>query len=573
MAAVTVCKGIFDGGVYGSFRHTDVFNNNQAVLEFYYGGYMSDYRALYRKWRPTDFDDVVGQSAITDILKYEVAEGKLSHAYLFCGSRGTGKTSCAKILAKAVNCTSPRGGNPCNECEACRSINAGVATDVIEMDAASNNGVDDVRDMKDEIAFTPALLKYRVYIIDEVHMMSASAFNALLKTLEEPPTYVIFILATTEFHKLPTTIVSRCQRFDFKRISSQNIVSRLNLIAKNEGIDLTEDGAKIIARVARGGMRDAVSLLELCGGAGRTVDAELVFDTVGSGNRDGSYQLVRAILDKDYSAVYKTVADIVEKSGDIAVFWQELIDCYRDVMVVKNTESAKSYLDLTDSEYEMLSSLARDFTPARLAYHTSILEGAMADMQRAFNAKRSIAEIALTRMCDARTAITPEALALRVEELERELSLLKLGAPVSVQPRAEEAVPSAPAKTVSKPVSIPTPKAEEKPVASPREAAAETRYAAWKSVVERIGELKQPLAVQFSKSAARIKADGTVVISMNAFFARMLEQSEQDLAIIRGVIAERDGRAASEVKLVIEPADTAKLEDLRSELMDNIDNN
>ena len=199
---------------------------------------MSDYRALYRKWRPVDFDDVSGQDATTDILKYEVANNKLSHAYLFCGSRGTGKTSCAKILAKAVNCLDSKDGNPCNKCEACRSIDAGIATDVIEMDAASNNGVDNVRDMKDEIAFTPALLKYRVYIIDEVHMMSGSAFNALLKTLEEPPSYVIFILATTEFHKLPTTIVSRCQRFDFRRISTENIMARLKLIADNEGIAL-----------------------------------------------------------------------------------------------------------------------------------------------------------------------------------------------------------------------------------------------------------------------------------------------------------------------------------------------
>ena len=531
---------------------------------------MSDYRALYRKWRPTDFDDVVGQSAITDILKYEVANNKTSHAYLFCGSRGTGKTSCAKILAKAVNCTNPKNGNPCNECEACRSINAGIATDVIEMDAASNTGVDDVRDMKDEIAFTPALLKYRVYIIDEVHMMSTSAFNALLKTLEEPPTYVIFILATTEFHKLPTTIVSRCQRFDFKRISSSGIVSRLERIAKSEGIDLTEDGAKVIARVARGGMRDAVSLLELCAGARRTVDADLVFETVGTGNRDGAHRLIRAILDRDYSTVYATVADVVEKSGDISVFWQEIIDSYRDIMVVKNTEEAKSYLDLTDSEHEALSALARDFTPARLAYHTSILEGALGDMQRAFNSKRSIAEIALTRMCDARTSLTPEALALRVDELERELSLIKLGAPISVKEAPAAAEPEKKAPEREEPKAVPSPKEEPKKAAEPA-LAARKAYAGWREIVERLGELKRPLAVQFANSSAFVEADGSYTVNMNAFFAKMLASSEQDLALIRGVIASRERVDQSSVRLTVLPMEAARQGDLSSELIGRID--
>ena len=459
---------------------------------------MSDYRALYRKWRPVDFDDVSGQDAIIDILKYEVANGKLSHAYLFCGSRGTGKTTCAKILAKAVNCLNPRNGNPCNECEACRSIDAGIATDVIEMDAASNNGVDNVRDMKDEIAFTPALLKYRVYIIDEVHMMSGSAFNALLKTLEEPPSYVVFILATTEFHKLPTTIVSRCQRFDFRRISSENIMARLSYIAKNEGISLTDDGARVIARVSRGGMRDAVSLLELCAGARKTIDEKLVFETVGSGNRDSSYNLIQAILKQDYTAVYATVNEIVMNSADISVFWQEIIDSYRDIMVVKNTERAKDYLDLTEVEYESLVKLAAEFTPARLAYHVSLLEGAMADMQRAFNSKRAIAEIALTRMCDAKSSFSPESLALRVDELERELSMMKLGVGtvnrivndetnVQVLPTVKiieeqsdnktDKKSETPAKSKAENTSVPT---NTRPV----------KYDKWQYVVERIGELK-----------------------------------------------------------------------------------
>ena len=539
---------------------------------------MSDYRALYRKWRPVDFDDVSGQDAITDILKYEVANGKLSHAYLFCGSRGTGKTTCAKILAKAVNCLNPRNGNPCNECEACRSIDAGIATDVIEMDAASNNGVDNVRDMKDEIAFTPALLKYRVYIIDEVHMMSGSAFNALLKTLEEPPSYVVFILATTEFHKLPTTIVSRCPRFDFRRISSENIMARLSYIAKNEGISLTDDGARVIARVSRGGMRDAVSLLELCAGARKTIDEKLVFETVGSGNRDSSYNLIQAILKQDYTAVYATVNEIVMNSADISVFWQEIIDSYRDIMVVKNTERAKDYLDLTEVEYESLVKLAAEFTPARLAYHVSLLEGAMADMQRAFNSKRAIAEIALTRMCDAKSSFSPESLALRVDELERELSMMKLGVGtvnrivndetnVQVLPTVKIIEEQPDNKTDKKSETQTKNKAENTSVSINTRP---VKYDKWQYVVERIGELKCSLSVQFIKSQAYKKPDGTFLISMNSFFAKKLSTSDADLSILRGIIAEKENLPPEEVRVIIEPLDTSSIGDFSDEIETNL---
>lgn len=539
---------------------------------------MSDYRALYRKWRPVDFDDVCGQDAITDILKYEVANNKLSHAYLFCGSRGTGKTSCAKILAKAVNCLNPRNGNPCNECEACRSIDSGIATDVIEMDAASNNGVDNVRDMKDEIAFTPALLKYRVYIIDEVHMMSGSAFNALLKTLEEPPSYVVFILATTEFHKLPTTIVSRCQRFDFRRISSDNIMSRLKHIAKHENISITDDGARVIARVSRGGMRDAVSLLELCAGSRKTVDERIVFETVGTGNRDSSYKLIEAILRQDYTAVYSTVNEVVMNSADISVFWQEIIDSYRDIMVVKNTERAREYLDLTEVEYESLVKLAKEFTPARLAYHVSLLEGAMADMQRAFNSKRSIAEIALTRMCDARSSMSAESLALRVDELERELSMMKLGVGTS-----QRIVNDQTNVQVLPTVKIIEEKKEEKNDynskiktnngAEPTATAANTKpvkYDRWPCAVERIGELKCSLSVQFMKSEAYRKPDGTFLIRMNSFFAKKLAGSDSDLSILRGILAEKENLPPEQIRIVIEPLDTSSIGDFSDEIESNI---
>ena len=509
---------------------------------------MSDYRALYRKWRPRDFDDVCGQDGITDILKYEVKSNRLSHAYLFCGSRGTGKTSCAKILAKAVNCENPKDGNPCNCCEACRSIDAGIATDVIEMDAASNNGINDVRDMQDEIAFTPALLKYRVYIIDEVHMMSGQAFNALLKTLEEPPTYVIFILATTENHKLPTTIVSRCQRFDFKRIATDIIISRLLEISKNEGIQITEDAARIIARVSRGGMRDAISLLELCAGANVKIDETLVFETVGSGNRESSFKILRAICKSDYETIYSIINDIVMKSGDISVFWQEIIDAYRDIMVVKNSERAKVYLDLTDSEYALLSEIASEFTMTRLSYHTSMLEDAMDDMQRAINSKRSIAEITLTRMCDTRLSSTNEALLLRLEELEKAVKMLRLGVPTVVQTNevAEETTRKADVKVEQK-------RETPKKIESEAEKTL-ALYGQWGAVLKKIAELKRSLSAGFA--GASVYTDGVrFVIRMSSFFAEKLKGNDTDLAIVRGVIAEQEGKRPDQILLIIESND------------------
>ena len=493
---------------------------------------MSDYKALYRKWRSKDFNEVYGQDGITDILKYEVKNNKLSHAYLFCGSRGTGKTSCAKILARAVNCLNPKDGNPCNECESCRSILSGVSMDVIEMDAASNNGINDVRDMQDEISFTPALLKYRVYIIDEVHMMSAQAFNALLKTLEEPPEYVIFILATTEYNKLPTTIVSRCQRFDFKRISSDVIVKRLFEIAISEGMKLTQDAARVIARVSRGGMRDAISLLELCAGAHKEIDERLVFDTVGSGNRESAYKIVGAVGESNFDTVYSIIDDIVMKSGDLSVFWQEIIDTYRDIMVIKNTKNAKKYLDLTDMEYTGISEIAKSFSMAKLSYHITILESAMADMQRAFNSKRSIAEIALTRMCDARTVSSMESLALRVEELEKSISMMKLGVPiVASEPPVKETKPTPSAATAKKEVS--QAKNEKTDNIS------EQSYSSWGYILDRISELKHSLKSGLS-SASVYRKGNTFTIHLNAVFYNILSSNKNNIELIRGLIAEKE---------------------------------
>ena len=380
------------------------------------------HQALYRKWRPRSFDEVHGQEHITSILKYEVANNKFSHAYLFCGSRGTGKTSCAKILAKAVNCLDSKDGNPCGRCEACLAIDSGAATDVLEMDAASNNGVDNIRDIRDEVVYSPSNLKYRVYIIDEVHMLSTSAFNALLKTLEEPPEHVVFILATTELHKLPATIISRCQRFDFRRITTEVLKNHLLHIARAEGIELEDSAAVLLAKQAQGGMRDAISLLDLCAGSRERIDDELVNLTVGKIGRENMLAVVRAVAQKDYETIFAAVDETVRSSRDITVFWQDLISVYRDLLIVKSSKNATRYLDLTDSEAQALTSLAALFTTERLSYHCGMLQDAMLAMQKANAVRRITAELTLVRMCDERLSSSPEAMLARIASIESNIA-------------------------------------------------------------------------------------------------------------------------------------------------------
>ncbi len=495
------------------------------------------YRALYRKWRPVDFDDVWGQDQVTEILKYEVAAGKLSHAYLFCGSRGTGKTSSAKILAKAVNCLSPKGGNPCNECSACRSIDAGTATDVLEMDAASNTGVDDVRDIRDEIVFAPAELTYRVYIIDEVHMMTGNAFNALLKTLEEPPAHVIFILATTELHKLPATIVSRCQRFDFRRISTDVLSRRLLHIASHEGIGLTEGGARLLSRLAVGGMRDAISLLELCAGKKAKIDEALVGEICGAGDRMATYALIEAIAARDYPAVYGTVRDLVMSSRDLTVFWRDLIDAYRDLTVIKTAKNAAEYLDLTDSEEEKLRALAAGFSMEQLMHHSRVLEEALSRMQRMGAGARSTAELALTRLCDPKLATGEEALLARLAELEAKVAGLRAGAPLDA--------PVKEAPKAQKKEAAPAPERTEPEVRAekPAPAVSYRAFGSWREVVEEVGRMKPALAAPMASARAAVSSEGHLVVNVENPFFRTLLDREEAKSLIRAT-AESVGEMA-----------------------------
>jgi len=489
------------------------------------------HQALYRKWRPQRFEDVCGQEHITSILQYEIAHGSCNHAYLFCGSRGTGKTTCAKILAKAVNCEHPVNGSPCGECASCRSIDAGSATDVLEIDAASNNGVDNIRDIRDEVVYSPSALKYRVYIVDEVHMLSVSAFNALLKTLEEPPSHVLFILATTELHKLPATIVSRCQRFEFRRIAVPVLQQRLLTIAAEEGITLDEEAARLLGKQAQGGMRDAISLLELCAGSRKPVTVELVNEIVGSSGREDMTRVVSAIANRAYDQLLDEIATVVASARDISVFWQDLIAFYRDMLVFKTTAAATKYLDLTDSEQQQLAAVSQAFTKEQLLYHSKLLDEALFAMQRSNALKRTVAEMTLIRMCDETLDTSTEALLSRISKLEMALaSGVHVPAENAAQaPTAAPAPASAPVK--QKPtVSPATPTAHSD---QPAAKAASTdgrrvlkNLRAWVEIVDRMSELDVAAASFLRQARAYRDEDGKIIIRVENEFSRMLLSQE-----------------------------------------------
>ena len=383
------------------------------------------YQALYRKWRPSDFADVVGQEHVTSILTSEVEHGKISHAYLFCGPRGTGKTTCAKIIAKAANCLSPVNGSPCGKCKACLSIEAGTATDVVEMDAASNNGVDNIRELREGVVYTPADLKYRVYIIAEVHMLSISAFNALLKTLEEPPEHVIFILATTELHKIPATVLSRCQRFDFHRVSMDAIVGRLETVCKGEGLHAEREALELIARLSQGGMRDSLNMLEYCAGDGETITVEKAERLLGAASRTLLCAIADAVASRDASAALAVIEEIYMSSRDIAVFWREWIAFCRDMMIALSTRMA----GVRD---ELLKTAAEKFTLPGILYLLEVFMSAETDMQRSPANARLYAEMALIRACDASLSDGNAALLARISALEDKLATGNFAAPVRV---------------------------------------------------------------------------------------------------------------------------------------------
>ena len=357
------------------------------------------YKALYRKWRPMTFDDVISQQQTTDTLKNQIMSGKTAHAYLFTGSRGTGKTTCARILAKAVNCRNMKDGNPCLECDICRDADSGALTDIVEIDAASNNGVDNIRDLRDAAVYTPDRGQYKIYIIDEVHMLSAGAFNALLKIMEEPPPYVKFILATTEIHKVPATILSRCQRFDFRRIKPEDIAARLKYIAEQEELSLTDGGAAMIAKLADGGMRDAVSLLDRCSVGGEEIDEDVVSAAAGIAGRDYLFGLLEAINTGDTAKALSITASLYDMSKDIGRLCEELISQLRNIMLIKvSPDTAESLIVCVAEEMQKLRELADSTELETIMSHISILQECSTNMNRAMN-RRVEFEMALIKLC------------------------------------------------------------------------------------------------------------------------------------------------------------------------------
>ena len=494
---------------------------------------MSAYQALYRKYRPQTFDDVVGQQAVTQTLKTQLTSGHMSHAYLFTGSRGTGKTSCAKILSKAVNCLNPHNGNPCNACEACRAIDAGTCMDVLEIDAASNNGVDNVRDLRDDAVYAPSQVKMRVYIIDEVHMLSISAFNALLKIIEEPPEHLLFILATTELHKVPATILSRCQRFSFRRIGQEDIAARLQYVSYQENIDLDDAAARILARLADGGMRDGLSLLDQVASATvGELTAQRVYECLGLAGERTCGQLLQYAADRDTKGALTLFNRLYADGKDVAALIDEMASLCRDLMILKTApEAGISMLSGVADDAEA-KALAQRFSPGELVRMMGLLQQTAAGFTRSAS-RRMDAELCLMNLCEPAMQMDPESLNARLSKLEERLRTGDFTAP------AQKAAPPAPRQEEEE---LPPPPGDEEappdpdaPAPQPTKPAPpkdETPIGFWPDLAAAMRqELTKSMAGFFYASEnapvqGRIRGDRLGLICANAFVAQMIDKPE-----------------------------------------------
>jgi len=529
-------------------------------------GWMATYQALYRKYRPQTFDDVSGQMAVTQTLKSQLMTGKMSHAYLFTGSRGTGKTSCAKILAKAVNCLHPDNGNPCNCCEACRAIDSGSCMDVLEIDAASNNGVDNVRDLRDDAIYTPSQVKMRVYIIDEVHMLSISAFNALLKIIEEPPEHLLFILATTELHKVPATILSRCQRFSFRRISQEDIAARLQYVAYQESIDLDDGAARVLARLADGGMRDGLSLLDQCASAATgELTAERVYACLGIAGEQKCGELMGYIANHDTKSALTLFNRLYAEGKDLGAMLDEMACLTRDLLVLKTAG---------DAGITMLSGVAPDgeakalcsrLSSAELVRMMDLIQATISGFTRSAS-RRMDAELCLLELCQPELNLDVKALNARLTRLEEKVSS---GNFVPAQPAGQR--PAVAAEEEPGDDRPPLPTDEDAPPA-PEEADAVSAGAPigfWSDLCGAVRkELKPPLS-GFFVATPNAPVQGVLVGDRlelrcgNDFTAKMLDRPEILEVVSRkaGVMLSRQVRSVV-VDMSARPAGNPRMEQL-----------
>ena len=519
------------------------------------------YQALYRKWRPRTFDDVVGQAHITDTLKQQVATNRLSHAYLFTGTRGTGKTSCAKILARAVNCHNPSNGNPCNQCPACLGIENGSILDVLELDAASNNGVDQVRALRDEAVYTPAAVRKRVYIVDEVHMLSTPAFNALLKILEEPPAHLMFILATTELHKVPATIKSRCQQFAFKRILPGQIAQRLEYVAAQEQIALTGGGSVLLARLADGGLRDALSLLDQCIGSGGTVDEERVFSALGLAGNLETAALLEDIAAGDSSGALARLGRLYAGGKEMFALISELAALVRDLLVRRTAPESGASLMTGGYDEMTMRRLAGYFDIPRMVQMLTMLQKTGADLARSSNCRTDV-ELCLITLCDPTLDGSAAGLAARVARLEQG-GLPAAPAPVQT-PVREAAVPVSKAEQVkAAPVERPIPAEQPAPKAAPAPAKAPSggRWPGWPAVRDQLKATMPVSDFSFLGNSAMVDGswDGQTVTLwvINDFIRDMLDKPGIVTPVARTVSRITGVEAHVAVKVGNAPKETA----------------
>lgn len=535
------------------------------------------YQVLYRKWRPQTFDDVSGQEHITTTLQNEVSSGRLNHAYLFTGSRGTGKTTCAKILSKAANCLNPQNGNPCGECEICKGIDNGSVLDVVEMDAASNRGIADVRSIIDEVQFKPANpeCKYRVYIVDEVHMLTSEAFNALLKTLEEPPEHVIFILATTEVHKLPQTILSRCQRFDFHRIPTRVIADRLLYVAQQEDVVLADSAAVLIASVADGALRDALSLLDRCIAMSTNIDDEVVRNAAGLARKTYLYDLAAAVINKNTEKSLDIIDRLYAESKDMSRLCEELLSHFRALMLIKSVRNPRDILVMSDEEFEEAQTQADYLSLADIVYYMDVLSRSYQRMGHG-TGDRTEFEMAMVKLSSAELDGTTEALTARLTALEK---AVKRGIKVSTEPlvsTTRQAEQSDETTTVTKqpamekseqvddieepkqetsqehkpaPVTKPAPKVTSQPAVNSSANLEEIYrnakpFPEWVDVVGNLKDISRAIAAAFAGSSAYVSGNYLLIDTSNEMAFELLRQGKRREEV-KKIILETTGRAYS----------------------------